>query len=56
LQAVDGHQVHKSWWVAKAALSNVRKSGRKWTIVTTDGTEIPVGRSFESTLRNAGWL
>jgi len=55
LAETDGMQVHKSWWVSAAAVDEIRQENRKRIIRTKDGTEIPVGRSFESDLRDAGW-
>jgi DNA-binding LytR/AlgR family response regulator len=52
----DGLQVHKSWWIAHAAVAEVRQIGRRRVLVATDGAEVPVGRSFEPTLRAAGWF
>jgi DNA-binding LytR/AlgR family response regulator len=51
----DGLQVHKSWWVSAAAVAGIRQENRKRIIQMRDGTEIPVGRSFEKDLRKAGW-
>lgn len=56
LAATDGMQVHRSWWVSRAAVDGVRLENRKRTIVTKSGVEIPVGRSFEPALRKAGWF
>ena len=56
LSESDGQQVHKSWWVSAAAISEIRHENRKRTIVAVDGTEIPVGRSFEPALKEAGWF
>ncbi|NNE80666.1 MAG: LytTR family transcriptional regulator [Silicimonas sp.] len=56
LAGTDGMQVHKSWWVSAAAVDQIRQENRKRIIKTTDGTDIPVGRSFETDLRAAGWL
>jgi hypothetical protein len=56
LEGSDGRQVHRSWWISKAAVSKVKKENRKRVIVASDGTEIPVGRSYERELREAGWI
>jgi len=55
LANTDGLQVHKSWWVSAAAVEVIRNENRKRVIRTHDGTEIPVGRSFEGDLKAAGW-
>ncbi len=56
LGGTDGMRVHKSWWVSAAAIDHVRHENRKRTILTRDGTEVPVGRSYEKSLREAGWI
>lgn len=56
LEATDGLQAHKSWWVSAAAVAEIRQENRKRIITTQDGTDIPVGRSFEPALREAGWI
>lgn len=56
LTGTDGIQVHKSWWVARHAVTRSARDGRRRFLVLTDGTEIPVGRSFEKTLRDEGWM
>ncbi|MEO9825295.1 MAG: LytTR family transcriptional regulator DNA-binding domain-containing protein [Paracoccaceae bacterium] len=56
LALVNDMQVRKSWWVSRAVVDEIRTENRKKTIITNDGRRIPVGRSFESTLRQAGWI
>lgn len=56
LAGTDGLQVHKSWWVSRAAIAEIRHVNRKRTILAKNGTKIPVGRSFEPGLRQAGWI
>ncbi|MDJ0637960.1 MAG: LytTR family DNA-binding domain-containing protein [Paracoccaceae bacterium] len=55
LAETDGMQVHKSWWVSAAAIDEILQENRKRIIRTKDGAKIPVGRSFEGDLRDAGW-
>jgi hypothetical protein len=56
LAATDGMQVHKSWWVSETAIREIRQENRKRVILTLDGTKVPVGRSFEPQLKDAGWI
>lgn len=56
LSATGGMQVHKSWWVSRAAVAEIRQQGRRRFIRTLDGADIPIGRSFEPALRDAGWF
>lgn len=53
---LDGAQVHRSWWVARSAVSNARKGDGRGTLILEDGTEAPVSRSFYPALREAGWF
>ena len=54
--AVPGMQVHRSWWVAKAAISRLKRDGRTAKLVLTDGREIPVAREKLAQLRRNGWI
>lgn len=56
LAPVKGEQVHRSWWVARAALADVRREGRAVILVLTNGREVPVARDKVAALRRAGWL
>lgn len=56
LDGTGGLQVHRSWWVARGAVRGVRQENRRRIITAVDGTEIPVGRSYEAKLREAGWF
>ena len=56
LTNADGLQVHRSWWVARDAVAEISKEGRRRTITAIDGTAIPVGRSFEKLLRTQEWI
>ena len=52
----EGLRVHRSWWVAKAAVDKVRRDGRTAVILLTSGHEAPVARDMMPALRAAGWL
>ncbi|HYH18218.1 MAG TPA: LytTR family DNA-binding domain-containing protein [Azospirillum sp.] len=57
LDGFDGLQVHRSYWVAAAAVTGVeRKPDGKLTLVLTTGLKVPVSRSFAPAVRAAGWL
>ncbi len=53
---IEGMQVHRSWWVARAAVSQPVQRGRNLVLVLTGGIEAPVSRSFVAALREKGWL
>ncbi|WP_429911807.1 LytTR family DNA-binding domain-containing protein [Glycocaulis sp.] len=54
--ALDGAQVHRSWWVARDAVRDVKKGDGRGTLILEDGREVPVSRSFYPALRDAGWF
>lgn len=49
--AARGMRCHKSYWVSRSAIERRRRQGRQLLLVLKDGTEIPVGRSFEKRVR-----
>ena len=46
LEHYDGFQTHRSWWVAKEAVSDTKKDGRKLILVLQNGTEVPVSQTY----------
>ncbi len=56
LNAADGLQVHRSWWVARAAVAEPVVRGRSVALRLTNGVEAPVSRAQVARLRAAGWL
>ncbi|WP_255573832.1 LytTR family DNA-binding domain-containing protein [Erythrobacter sp. SCSIO 43205] len=53
---IEGRQVHRSWWVARLAVEDVRREGRNVRLVLPGGLEAPVARAQVSELKGAGWL
>jgi DNA-binding LytR/AlgR family response regulator len=55
---LDGHgrRVHRSWWVAEDAVEEATRNGQRRFLRLVDGRTVPVGRSFQPALRDAGWL
>ena len=53
---IEGQQVHRSWWVARLAVEDVRRDGRNVRLVLAGGLEAPVARAQVSELRDAGWF
>ena len=41
-----GLRVHRSWWVAEQAITNVKKEGRKLYVVLDNGIEAPVSKTY----------
>lgn len=50
-----GIQVHRSWWVARDAVTAVARDGRSATLTLSNGTEVPVARDRMAAIRAAGW-
>ncbi|MDF2232138.1 LytTR family DNA-binding domain-containing protein [Albimonas sp. CAU 1670] len=53
---VEGLQVHRSHWVARAAVVNARRDGDRAILRLSNGERIPVSRGRVPALREAGWL
>jgi hypothetical protein len=56
LGARDGERVHRSWWVAREAVTDVVVDGRNLRLRLVGGLEAPVSRSQVGRLRSLGWL
>ncbi len=54
--AVDGMQVHRSWWVAREAVTGQKRSDRTLRLVLHNGMEVPVSRERIADLKASGWL
>lgn len=53
---IEGRQVHRSWWVARLAVEDVKREGRNVRLVLAGGVEAPVSRTQVSELKDAGWI
>lgn len=51
-----GQRVHRSWWVAEAAVTGTRKQGQRLLLQLIDGRQVPVGKTYRGRLQDAGWL
>jgi hypothetical protein len=56
LAGVEGMQVHRSWWVARAAVVQAVSEGRNLSLRLSNGLDAPVSRASVARLRAAGWL
>lgn len=56
LADTEGMQVHRSWWVARAAVEDVLRDGRNVRLRLTRGIEAPVARANVTLLRDARWI
>ncbi|WP_167645065.1 LytTR family DNA-binding domain-containing protein [Phaeobacter sp. HF9A] len=55
-EAGPGYRIHRSHWVAHDAITSIRRSGATARLITTDGRELPVSRTYLPTLKEAGLL
>jgi len=55
LDALDGCQTHRSWWVAKSAVVEVKRGNGRATLTLSNGLQAPVSRRFSAELRADGW-
>ncbi|MEM6666666.1 MAG: LytTR family DNA-binding domain-containing protein [Pseudomonadota bacterium] len=56
LSGADGQQVHRSWWVARAGVSDVVRENGKPVIVLPGGAKAPVSRTYQSAVKEAGLI
>lgn len=55
LEGLEGAQVHRSWWVARDAVTGARRGDGRATLTLKGGIEAPVSRRYAPALRKAGW-
>ena len=53
---VTGARTHRSWWVNRSAVQSILRRNAGTCLVLTNQLEVPVGRSYASELREAGWM
>lgn len=56
LDGIAGEQVHRSWWVARDAVEDIRREGRNLRLVLRSGIIAPVSRTRANELKSVGWL
>ena len=56
LDGIDGAQVHRSWWVARRAVTGTLRDGRNLRLKLATGVEAPVARAAVAALKAAGWF
>lgn len=55
-EPTEGLQVHRSHWVATAAITDVARDGKGATLTLTHGPQVPVSRGHMGQVRAAGLL
>lgn len=53
---VEGARTHRSWWVARAAVTESRRAEGRATLTLSNGAEAPVSRNAVAELVEKGWL
>ncbi|VWX60769.1 Transcriptional regulator, LytTR family [Sphingorhabdus sp. 109] len=56
MEHIEGHQVHRSWWVAAEAVASAKRQDRNWRLLLTNSLEIPVARNRVAALKQIGWI
>jgi DNA-binding LytR/AlgR family response regulator len=56
LEGIEGAQTHRSWWVAKDAVAEVKRADGRVTLALKNGVEALVSRPNVRALRESGWL
>jgi hypothetical protein len=56
LNGIEGAQVHRSWWVARDAITEAVRGDGRATLTLKDGAEVPVSRTYARLLRQKGWI
>jgi hypothetical protein len=56
LDDADGLRVHRSHWVARAAVVDTVRRNSRLHLRLQDGSEVPVGKTYRPALKAEGWL
>jgi hypothetical protein len=56
LCGVEGLRVHRSWWVARAAVVGAERQDRSLRLVLRNGLKVPIPRDRVTELKDAGWI
>jgi LytTr DNA-binding domain len=56
LGSETGAQTHRSWWVARDAITKAVRGDGKAVLTLTDGTDAPVSRTYYRALSGQGWF
>lgn len=56
LEGLQGAQVHRSWWVARDAIVDARRTDGRAVLKLKNGVQAPVSRTFARDLRGRGWI
>ena len=56
LEGIEGAQVHRSWWVARDAITDAKRGDGRAMLTLKDGAQVPVSRTYAALLRERGWI
>lgn len=56
LEGIDGAQVHRSWWVARGAVTDAERGDGRAILTLKDGSKVPVSRTYAKAIREKGWI
>ncbi|MDH7974600.1 LytTR family DNA-binding domain-containing protein [Sphingomonas sp. AR_OL41] len=56
LSGIEGMRVHRSWWVARAAVTRIEGQSRAMRLHLVNGMVVPVARRAVADLRAGGWI
>ncbi|MGZ5986730.1 MAG: LytTR family DNA-binding domain-containing protein [Caulobacteraceae bacterium] len=56
LEGIEGAQAHRSWWVAREAITSAERGDGRATLTLKDGAQVPVSRTYARLLRERGWI
>lgn len=56
LDGIEGSQTHRSWWVARDAVTHTNRSNGRVSFTLKGDVTAPVSRSFHKALRHDGWF
>jgi len=56
IEGIEGAQVHRSWWIARDAITEAERGDGRATLTLKDGVTVPVSRTYARMLREKGWI
>jgi len=56
LEGIEGARTHRSWWVAREAVTGAARAEGRAILTLIDGAQVPVSRGYVRTLREGGWF
>jgi len=56
LEDAPGARVHRSWWVARAAVTSDGQRAGRMMLDLSSGLQVPVSRAMQQRLKGSGWF